>query len=119
MDSTLGEAVLASAPRRERTEHRRQLVSGSSELVGQASWPLLVGRRHDQMLLFEMAQARRQNVGGDARNVGGQFAVAPRSAEQGTNDEQRPAIADLVKGKSKRSVGHRLSLPDVGVRSHL
>ena len=106
MAAVLGQAVLTGTPRGECTEHGGELSSRRRQLIRQPSRPFLVRGRRQQALLLEVSEAGGQHVGGDPGDVSRQFTIATRPTEERPNDKERPAVAHLIEGQGKGSIGH-------------
>jgi hypothetical protein len=99
----------AVSPRREREQDAREIASLVREHVFLAGRVLFVQSPFQDAVLDEALEPSRQRIRRDPESL---FEVLKASrAEQGiSNDEQRPAVAHLIKGPRNRALHVRKAL---------
>src|SRR5262249_11172071 len=92
-----GPTCVLDPPQRERVDDRLEIAAGIREPIPDLAADLRRFAGHDTRGL-ELAKTARQPGGGDLVETPDQIGEAPRPELQVSHDEQRPPLADYLKG---------------------
>ena len=90
-----------AAPVRQQAERARQGPAVGGQGVLHPRRPLGIGHGVDDSLALEPAEALGQDVRGDPGNPGQEVVETGRAIEQAFDQEQAPAVADPIEGRSE------------------
>src|SRR5215207_1325807 len=93
---------MPGSPVREQAKRARKFPAFRGQLVRCARRSLGIRPRYQKCVAFQPLEALRQDVRGDPRDALQELVEAPRSGEQGLDNEQSPTVADL-----SESIGER------------
>ena len=100
----LGPLEVAQTPLAQRAEDRSQRAAFVRQFVSKARWLLLVRLSGNKTDRFESLQAVCENVGRNSFRRFEKLAVTRLAQKEIPNDQQRPTIAEDIKGTANGAV---------------